>query len=124
MIISRDLCLFSLIVRLKEWPDSRAVYACASLDVRLHTCCSVPSLVLCAGWNGGQTTTKFLIGMVSIWYAEIMVAALFAWWMIGTGRCETAHRGKPVVELEGGSVVFFVVRLGRGTAEAGRRVDL
>ena len=30
-----------------------------------------------------------------------------------------AHQGKPVADLEGGSVVFFAVLLGFGTVEAG-----
>lgn len=37
------------------------------------------------------------------------------WWI--------AHRGKPVAELEGGSVVFFAVLPGLRTVEAGGKVD-
>ena len=40
-----------------------------------------------------------------------------------TGSWWTAHRGKPVAELEGGSVVFFVVLSGLRTVEGGSEVD-
>lgn len=39
------------------------------------------------------------------------------------GSWRIAHRGKPVAELEGGSVVFFVVLLGLGRVEAGSEAD-
>ena len=38
-----------------------------------------------------------------------------SWW--------TAHRGKPVADLEGRPVVFFVIILGFVTVEAGSKVD-
>ena len=34
-----------------------------------------------------------------------------------------ARRGKPVAELEGGSVVFLAILLRRGTLDAGSKVD-
>ena len=40
-----------------------------------------------------------------------------------TGSCWIAHRGMPVAELEGGSVVFFAVLLWLGTVGAGGEVD-
>lgn len=72
----------------------------------------MPILALRAGWLvGRQATTVLNRKGEAYWYAGGCVVASG----YRPGSRWIAHRGEPVAELEGGSVVFFVVQLRLGT---------